>query len=104
MNTSVKTPYAAEQQLTQFVVVNSHGHEVAQVFGDTDEEAIATAEFIVKSCNAHDELIDVLKSLVFAINEDKDGDFFICKETRGVIGKANALIAAIEGGACTSNE
>ena len=36
----------------------------------------ANAEFIVRACNAHDDMLAALQ----LINVDKDGDGFVCRE------------------------
>lgn len=35
---------------------------IAQVSGETEAEALATARFFVRACNAHDELLSALKA------------------------------------------
>lgn len=37
---------------------------VAKCAGDTDEQAEANAEFIVRACNCHDELVEACKEFL----------------------------------------
>lgn len=47
---------------TLIVATNKDGMMAAQAYGDTLEEAEANAEFIVRACNSHYELIRHLEN------------------------------------------
>jgi len=40
---------------------------VALIYGDTYEEQTANAEFIVRACNSHEQLVEALEAVAFAL-------------------------------------
>lgn len=78
---------AAPEYSPQFGVYSGEAaRDHAIVKGDnaqTDARLIAAAP----------ELLAALRELVFVINQDDDGDFFICKEAAQEIENARAAIA-----------
>lgn len=73
------------------------GYLVARVTGETDQEACATARFIVRAVNAHEELLFALKMARRMLDTwDDDRDFPEWNEAKQVISQA---IAKAEKGA-----
>lgn len=48
-------------------IVEGPEYAIAQVSGETEAEALATARFFVKACNAHDELLKALKAVELGV-------------------------------------
>ena len=79
------TPPKAEHSPTPFKlggigdVTDANGIWIASVMGDhdghkgfpTDEEGEANAEFIIRACNAHDDLLEACQSTLRSINDLK---------------------------------
>lgn len=38
------------------------------------------------------QTLKLLESVLFVMNEDSDGDYFICREAKDIIDKASALV------------
>ena len=94
-------PHMADDY-TQPYAISEHGKAnlIAGVFGDVqggDDIAQANAEFIVRACNAHDDLLAALKTVI--ANHCPNDRVFCgsCSAARDIIAKAEGRSPETQG-------
>lgn len=73
-----------------FVIIEVGGTFVAQTVGGNDE---ANAEFIVRACNAHDDLLEALKAIVEDVTDEEHephdwSEHVVIRNARAAIARA----------------
>lgn len=89
--THTPTPWETRELLNGDQVISQKGaataHTTVHVWNGKEEKA--TAQFIIAACNAHDELVRVLKTILIWDDGNLPGD--ILEDARNALAKAKEV-------------
>ncbi len=71
--------------------------EAMNAMSDGDETCFIPEKWYMRywELSVDNKVLDVLEKLVFVINKDKDGDYFICKEAEEIVQLATRVAGGV---------